>query len=64
MDLWDVDVRRTFPFQSQPDFLFERQKRPWAALHMHWLHRQYATSRDIRLTPLHHTILATGCRNG
>ena len=24
MDLWDVDVRRTFPFQSEPSFLRER----------------------------------------
>ena len=29
MDLWDVDVRRIFPFQSQSDFLFERTRKPW-----------------------------------
>jgi hypothetical protein len=26
MDLWDVDVRRTFAFQAEPDFLRERTR--------------------------------------
>ena len=41
MDLWDVDVRRTFPFQSQSDFLFERTKETLGLLYdMHWPHRE------------------------
>ena len=65
MDLWDVDVRRTFPFQSQPDFLFERTKETLGLLYdMHWPHRQYATSRGIRLSPLHDCVLAQGAVMG
>ena len=65
MDLWDVDVRRTFPFQSQRDFLFERTKETLGLLYdMHWPHRQYATSRSIRLSPLHDSVLAQGAVMG
>ena len=65
MDLWDVDVRRTFPFQSQSDFLFERTKETLGLLYdMHWPHRQYATSRGIRLSPLHDCVLAQGAVMG
>ena len=65
MDLWDVDVRRTFPFQSQRDFLFERTKETLGLLYdMHWPHRQYATSRGIRLSPLHDSVLAQGAVMG
>ncbi len=65
MDLWDVDVRRTFPFQSQTDFLFERTKETLGLLYdMHWPHRQYATSRNVRLSPLHETLVAQGAVMG
>ena len=65
MDLWDVDVRRTFPFQSQADFLFERTKETLGLLYdMHWPHRQYAPSRNKRLSPLHDTLLAQGAVMG
>lgn len=54
MDLWDVDVRRTFPFQSEPKFLYARTKETLGLLYdMHWPHRQYATSRNERLSPVH-----------
>ena len=29
MDLWDVDVRRTFPFQSQKIFYTSAPRNPW-----------------------------------
>ena len=65
MDLWDVDVRRAFPFQSQPDFLFERTKETLGLLcDMHWPVRQYATSRGIRLSPVHDCVLAQGAVMG
>ena len=65
IDLWDVDVRRTFPFQSQPDFLFERTKETLGLLYdMHWPHRQYATSRNVRLSPLHRTTSQLGAVMG
>ena len=65
MDLWDVDVRRTFPFQSQKDFLYERTKESLGLLYdMHWPHRQYATSRNIRLSELHDVALEHGAVMG
>jgi 4-methylaminobutanoate oxidase (formaldehyde-forming) len=65
MDLWDVDVRRTFVFQSQQDFLYERTKESLGLLYdMHWPHRQYATSRNIRLSPLHDVALEQGAVMG
>ena len=65
MDLWDVDVRRTFPFQSQQDFLYERTKESLGLLYdMHWPHRQYATSRNIRISPLHDVALEHGAVMG
>ena len=65
MDLWDVDVRRTFVFQSQSDFLYERTKESLGLLYdMHWPHRQYATSRNIRLSPLHDVTTAQGAVMG
>lgn len=65
MDLWDVDVRRTFPFQSQSDFLYQRTKETLGLLYaMHWPHRQFASSRDIRLSPLHKTVLEHGAVMG
>ncbi|MBT5334537.1 MAG: FAD-dependent oxidoreductase [Gammaproteobacteria bacterium] len=57
MDLWDVDVRRTFPFQSESKFLYERTKETLGLLYdMHWPYRQYATSRNERLSPVHEAL--------
>ena len=65
MDLWDVDVRRTFVFQSQSDFLYERTKESLGLLYdMHWPYRQYATGRNIRLSPLHDVTTAQGAVMG
>jgi 4-methylaminobutanoate oxidase (formaldehyde-forming) len=65
MDLWDVDVRRTFPFQSEPSFLRERTTETLGLLYdMHWPHRQYATSRNSRLSVLHESTLAHGAVMG
>ena len=65
MDLWDVDVRRTFAFQAEPDFLRERTRETLGLLYaMHWPHQQYATSRNARLSPLHQTLLDQGAVMG
>jgi len=65
MDLWDVDVRRTFPYQAEKDFLFERTKETLGLLYdMHWPNRQYETARDIRLGPLHQQLLDQGAVMG
>ena len=65
MDLWDVDVRRTFAFQAEPGFLRQRTEETLGLLYaMHWPHQQYRTSRDARLGPLHTTLLAHGAVMG
>ncbi len=59
MDLWDVDIRRTFPFQSEKPYLYERTKESLGLLYaMHWPNRQYETARGIRHGPLHKEFLA------
>ena len=65
MSQWDVDDRRTFPFQSKADFLFERTKETLGQLYdVHWPQRQYTTSRKKRLSRLHDTLLAQGAVTG
>ena len=65
MDLWDVDIRRTFSFQSDSSFLFDRTKETLGLLYdMHWPHRQYATGRDVYQGPLHERLLSCGAVMG
>ena len=65
MDLWDVDIRRTFSFQSDSSFLMERTKETLGLLYdMHWPHRQYATGRDVYQSPLHERLLSCGAVMG
>ncbi|MEQ1614759.1 MAG: FAD-dependent oxidoreductase, partial [Hyphomicrobiaceae bacterium] len=46
MDLWDVDIRRMQPFQSDPQFIGPRAAESLGALYaMHWPYKQYETSR-------------------
>ncbi len=59
MDLSPVDIRRTFPFQAQPDYLAERIPESLGLLYaMHWPFRQYESARDQRLSPIHGRIAA------
>jgi 4-methylaminobutanoate oxidase (formaldehyde-forming) len=61
VDLSDVDVRRMAPFQSNRRYLFERTKETLGLLFdMHWPNRQYATARDVRRSPFHDKLLASG----
>jgi len=65
MDLWDVDIRRTFPFQSAKPFLEERTKETLGLLYdMHWPQRQYQTARNQRLGPFHDQMLELGAVMG
>jgi 4-methylaminobutanoate oxidase (formaldehyde-forming) len=57
MDLSSVDIRRTFPFQSQPEYLEERISESLGLLYaMHWPFRQYESARNQRLSPIHDRI--------
>ena len=60
MDLWDVDgAGRSYSRAIR--ILYERTKESLGLLYdMHWPHRQYATSRNIRLSPLHDVTTAQG----
>ena len=54
MDLWDVDIRRTLPFQANPNYLHDRTTEGLGLLFaMHWPFRQFETARPARLSPLH-----------
>ncbi len=53
-DLWAVDIRRTFRFESEPSFLSERISESLGLLYaMHWPFRQYESARGILESPLH-----------
>jgi len=61
MDLWDVDIRRMQPFQSNPRYLRERVSESLGLLYaMHWPYRQYETARGVRTSPLHERLAARG----
>ena len=53
-DLWDVDIRRNLPFQSNQKYLETRVSEGLGLLYaMHWPYRQFATARGIRRSALH-----------
>ena len=61
VDLWDVDIRRNRPFQNNRRYLEKRVSETLGLLYdMHWPFRQYATSRNVRLSPLHDRLVAQG----
>ena len=65
MDLWDVDVRRHAPFQSNLRALHERIPEE-LGLHyaISYPHRQPETVRGVRRTPFHDRLAAKGARFG
>ena len=61
MDLWDVDIRRLYSFQSNRAYLAERATESLGKLYaMHWPFLQPETARNIRLSPLHERLKAQG----
>lgn len=61
MDLWDVDIRRWLPFQSNARYLHDRTVEGLGLLYaMHWPFRQYETARPVRTSPLHDRLAARG----
>jgi glycine cleavage system T protein len=60
-DLWDVDVRRTFPYQATKTFIQSRVTETLGLLYAdHFPFRQYATARNVRHTPFHEQLKACG----
>ena len=61
MDLWDVDVRRVMPFQSNRNYLRDRTVESLGLLYaMHWPFRQPETARGVRRSALHDRLAAKG----
>ena len=61
MDLADVDIRRLQKFQVNKKYLRERVSESLGLLYaMHWPYRQYATARNVRISPLHERLAARG----
>ncbi|MBL8699110.1 MAG: FAD-dependent oxidoreductase [Alphaproteobacteria bacterium] len=60
-DLWDVDVRRTFPYQSTRSFIQTRVSESLGLLYAdHFPYRQFETARNVRHLPLHELHAARG----
>jgi glycine cleavage system T protein len=61
MDLWDVDIRRMQPFQSNRRYLHDRTVEGLGLLYaMHWPFRQVETARGARKSVLHDRLAAAG----
>jgi 4-methylaminobutanoate oxidase (formaldehyde-forming) len=53
-DLWDVDVRRTFPYQSTKSFIETRVTETLGLLYAdHFPYRQFESARGVRHTPFY-----------
>jgi glycine cleavage system T protein len=64
-DLWDVDVRRVFPWQSTRSFIVPRVSETLGLLYAdHFPYRQFATSRGVRHSPVHAQLAACGAYFG
>src|SRR5580692_10039207 len=61
VDLWEVDVRRNMPFQTNRKYLRERVSESLGLLYAtHWPYRQYETARGARKSALHDRLAAAG----
>jgi glycine cleavage system aminomethyltransferase T/glycine/D-amino acid oxidase-like deaminating enzyme len=53
-DLWDVDIRRMYPFQGTKAYISARVSETLGLLYAdHFPYRQYETARNVRHTPFH-----------
>ena len=61
IDLAEVDVRRSMPFQGNKNYLHDRVTEGLGLLYsMHWPFYQYKTARDARKTPFYDRMKAAG----
>ncbi|MGC6485038.1 MAG: GcvT family protein [Candidatus Puniceispirillales bacterium] len=61
MDLWDVDIRRMQPFQTNRAYLKDRVTETLGLLYAdHFPYRQFESSRHIRRSPVHHRLEEAG----
>ncbi|MEO1264716.1 MAG: FAD-dependent oxidoreductase, partial [Pseudomonadota bacterium] len=60
-DLWDVDIRRTQPFQTNKTYLYDRATEALGLLYAdHFPSRQMETARGVRRSPIHEHLKAAG----
>ena len=58
MDLWSNDIRRVYPFMGTQKFVAERVEESLGLLYAnHYPFRQFATARNVRLSPIHQRLL-------
>ncbi len=61
MDLWDIDIRRMMPFQSNRKYLHDRTVEGLGLLYdMHWPFRQPVSARGARRSALHDRLASYG----
>ena len=64
-DMWDVDLRRALPFQTNGRYLRARVSESLGLLYaMHWPFRQYESGRGVRRSPFHDRLAARGACHG
>lgn len=64
-DLWEVDIRRSMPYQRNRKYLRERVSETLGLLYAtHWPYRQYETARGVRKSPLFDRLRAAGACHG
>lgn len=60
-DLWDVDIRRMYPFQGTKAYISARVSETLGLLYAdHYPYRQYASARNVRHTPFHDILRDNG----
>ncbi len=60
-DLWDVDIRRMQPFQSNRTYLYQRSTETLGLLYAdHFPYRQFETARGVRTSPFHDRLASAG----
>ena len=64
-DLWDVDIRRMQPFQSNKTYLYNRSKETLGLLYAdHFPYRQFESARGVRKSSIHDRLLELGACYG
>ncbi len=65
MDLWEVDIRRNLPFQTNRKYLHDRVKETLGLLYAtHWPNRQNESARGVRRSPFYDRLVARGACHG
>ena len=60
-DLWDINILRCDPLQSDPVFMQEKMcEVPGNIFTMHWPYKQPISGRNLRLSPLHQALDQVG----